>query len=127
MPTISLTKATPTQIAKILSIVNMIFLGDENHSPLFMCSQNMPVNPKVNQLPNRAVCFQVSWVSHLFIDRSYATSTYDQAKKIVENRNCFGDDPGDDPKNEGNGNPGASGDPISLMHPVCASKDTDVE
>jgi hypothetical protein len=45
----------PTQIAKALRSVTAIFLGEENHNPLFMWSQNIPVNPKVNQLPNKAV------------------------------------------------------------------------
>jgi hypothetical protein len=45
----------PTQIAKVFRSVKAIFLSEENHNPLFMWSQNMPVNPKVNQLPKRAV------------------------------------------------------------------------
>jgi hypothetical protein len=62
----------PTAIAKVLRNVKAIFLGDENHNPLFIWSQNMPVNAKVNQLPKRAVClvlippkgFEKSWLWH---------------------------------------------------------------
>lgn len=44
------------QIAKLLKSVKAILWDEEIHNPLFIWSQNMPVDPKVNQLPNRAVC-----------------------------------------------------------------------
>jgi hypothetical protein len=45
----------PIVIAKVFRRVKAIFLGEENQRPWFMCNQNMPVKPKVNQLPKSAV------------------------------------------------------------------------
>ena len=53
--------------------------------------------------------------------------TYNQAEKVIKDWNRFGDDPGDDPKAEGNANPGTHGHPVSFVHPVSASEDADVK
>jgi hypothetical protein len=46
---------TPTIKQEILTHVRKIFLGDDNHSPLFMNSQKAPGRLKLNQLAKRAV------------------------------------------------------------------------
>lgn len=48
----------PIQIQITLTIVRRIFLGEENHSPLFMYNQKAPGRPKLNQLANNAVFSQ---------------------------------------------------------------------
>lgn len=53
--------------------------------------------------------------------------TYNQAEKVTEDRNSFGDDPGKDPQTRGNTDPGADGDPVTLMHAVSTTEDTDID
>ena len=45
----------------------------------------------------------------------------------MEDRDGFSNDPRDDQKAEGNADPGAHRYPASFVHPICASKDADVE
>ena len=47
------TRTIPMQIQKIFTTVKAIFRGEENQSPLFIHSQNIPGNPKENQLAKR--------------------------------------------------------------------------
>lgn len=54
-------------------------------------------------------------------------STYNQAEKVTEDRNSFGDDPGEDPQTRGNTDPGADGDPVALVHAVSATENTDID
>lgn len=48
------------QMQKIFTTVKAIFRGDENQSPLFIHSQNIPGNPKENQLAKRDTCKEES-------------------------------------------------------------------
>lgn len=52
-----LTSVAATTIAIRFTKVRRIFFGEENQRPLFMCSQNIPLKPNVNQLAKRAVCY----------------------------------------------------------------------
>jgi hypothetical protein len=50
-----------------------------------------------------------------------------QTQQVTEDRNSIGNDPGDHPASQGNGNPGANGCQITLVHAVSSSEDADVD
>lgn len=53
--------------------------------------------------------------------------TYDQTQEIIENWNCFGNDPCKDPENQANCNPGADRKKTALVHPVGSAEHADVD
>jgi hypothetical protein len=50
-----------------------------------------------------------------------------QTQQVTKDRNSIGNDPGDNPASEGNGNPGANGYHITLVHAVGSSEHADVD
>lgn len=107
-----------------LRAVKTILRGEEKYTPLFMKSQRIEGKPKENQLAKRAVWDQlVWWIGGLDGSRV----TYDQTQEVAEDGNRGCDDPGENPHAEGNSDPGADGDPVALVHAVCAAEDADVD
>lgn len=47
----------PIHVQVRLTKVKRIFLGEENHNPLFIYNQNIPGRPKLNQLAKSAVFY----------------------------------------------------------------------
>ena len=53
--------------------------------------------------------------------------TYDQSEEVAEHRDGGGNNPGKNPHGEGNANPRTPGDPVTLVHAVCAREDAQVD
>lgn len=51
----------------------------------------------------------------------------DQTEQVTEDGNSIGDDPGNHPASETNGDPGSNGNQITLMHAVSSTEQTDVD
>lgn len=54
-------------------------------------------------------------------------STYNQTQKVTEHWYGGGYDPGQKPHAEGNANPRAPGNPVTLMHAVSALEDAQID